>query len=117
MVSSPPRVEPAPAVLSVSLAQDEIIANVTVTPGRIGANEFHVTVVTPGGTLDPVDGLDIRIIDSSGEAPAVTVDVEVLGPNHFLGTVAILDAGPWNLELLVQVSPARVVRLSTTFEL
>ncbi len=117
MVSSPPRVEAAPEVLSVALAQDEIIANVTMTPGRVGANEIHVTIVTPGGTLDPVDGLDIRITESSGELPPVTVDVEDLGPNHFVGTVAILENGPWTLELLVQVSPARVVRLSTTFEL
>ena len=117
MVSSPPQVAAAPAVLSVALAQDEIIANVTVTPGRVGPNELHVTIVTPGGTLDPVDGLDIRIAEPSGEFPPVTVDVEDLGPNHFVGTVAILENGPWTLELLVQVSPARVVRLSTTIEL
>jgi copper transport protein len=117
MVSSPPQVAAAPEVLSVALAQDEIIANVTVTPGRVGPNDLHVTIVTPGGTLDPVDGLDIRITDSSGEFPPVTVDVEDLGPNHFVGTVAILENGPWTLELLVQMSPARVVRLSTTFEL
>lgn len=117
MVSSPPQVAAKPEVLSVALAQDEIIANVTVTPGRVGPNEIHVTVVTPGGTLDPVDGLDIRITESTGEIPPVTVDVEALGPNHFVGTVAILEKGPWTLELLVQVSSARVVRLSTTFEL
>jgi len=117
MVSSPPRVAATPEVLSVNLAQDEIIANVTVTPGRIGPNEIHVTIVTPGGTLDPVDALDIRITESAGEIPPVTVDVENLGPNHFVGTVAILEDGPWTLELLVQVSPARVVRLSTPFEL
>jgi copper transport protein len=117
MVSSPPQVTAAPEVLSVALAQDEIIANVTVTPGRVGPNDLHVTIVTPGGTLDPVDGLDIRITESSGTFPPVTVDVEDLGPNHFVGTVAILENGPWILELLVQVSPARVVRLSTTVEL
>ncbi|MFM8856791.1 MAG: CopD family protein, partial [Actinomycetota bacterium] len=117
MVSSPPQVASTPEVLSVALAQDEIIANVTVTPGRVGPNEIHVTIVTPGGTLDPVDGLDIRITESAGEIPPVTVDVEDLGPNHFIGTVAILENGPWTLELVVQVSPARVVRLSTTFEL
>ncbi len=117
MVSSPPRVAATPEVLSVNLAQDEIIANVTVTPGRIGPNEIHVTIVTPGGTLDPVDALDIRITESAGEIPPVTVDVENLGPNHFVGTVAILEDGPWTLELLVQVSPARVVRLSTPFQL
>jgi len=117
MVSSPPQVAAAPEVLSVALAQDEIIANVTVTPGRVGPNEIHVTVVTPGGTLDPVEELEIRITETSGEIPSVAVDVQDLGPNHFVGTVAILESGPWTLELLVQVSPARVVRLSTTFEL
>lgn len=117
MVSSPPQAVAAPEVLSVTLAQDEIIANVTVTPGKVGANEIHVTIVTPGGSLDPVEGLDIRITESDGETPPVTVDVEYLGPNHFVGTVAILDRGPWTLELVVKESQARVVRLSTAFEL
>lgn len=117
LVASPPRVTATPDVVSLSLAQDDIIANVTVTPGGVGRNEIHVTITTPGGTLDPIDALEIRVTEGGGDLPPVTVDVTPLGPNHFLGTVAILRAGPWNFEFLVEVSPSRVVRLSTTIDI
>jgi copper transport protein len=112
MVSSPPRVGSEPAVIAATLAQDDIIVNATVTPGMIGANEIHITVVTPGGSLDPVDGLEMRMTYEDGDLPPVTVDVDPLGPNHFLGTISILESGVWDLEIIVQVSPSRVVRLA-----
>lgn len=114
LVTSPPQVTAAPSVVTVALAQDDVIANVTITPGGVGPNELHVTIMTPGGALDPVDGLEIRMRDVASDVPPVTVDVEQLGPNHFLGSVAILGSGEWEFEFLVQVSPARIVRLSTT---
>lgn len=117
LVTSPPRVTAVPAVVSASLAQDDIIANVTITPGKVGPNELHVTIVTPGGTLDPVDGLEIRMTRNGSDIPPVTVDVEQLGPNHFLGFAAILQSGNWNFEFLVRVSEARIVRLSTNAEI
>lgn len=116
MVSSPPRVETGPEAVTVALAQDDIIANVTVTPGAVGPNEIHVAITTPGGTLEPVTNLRIRLTESGSDIPPVAADVETLGPNHFLGRVAILGSGTWDLELLVQVTPARIVRLSTTFD-
>ena len=115
MVVSPPEAVARPAVFSAALAQDDIIANVTVTPGRIGANEIHVTVVTPGGSLAPVSGLDMRLSQPGSDTPTVAVAVDALGPNHFLGSVSILSSGDWNLELLVRVDSARIVRLSTIF--
>lgn len=117
MVSAAPQVKTETEVVSLSLVQEDIIANVTVTPGGIGSNEIHVTVMTPGGTLDPVESLGIRMTLEQSDLPAVTVDVETLGPNHFVGSVAILQSGTWSLELLVKVSPSRVVRLSTSIDI
>lgn len=114
LVSSPPQVGAESSVVLASLARDDIIANVTLTPGRVGPNEIHVTVVTPAGTLSPVEGMEIRLTRVGSDLPAVAVPVSSLGPNHFLGTVSILQKGEWNLELLVTVTPARVVLLSTS---
>lgn len=113
MVASSPRVSAAPAVMTATLAQDDIIANVTVTPGMVGANEIHVTVVTPGGALEPVAGLEIRMTQANSEIPPIEVAVDALGPNHYLGSVAIARSGTWGVELIVQVSASRIVRFST----
>lgn len=116
MVSSPPRAEAESSVVVASLAQDDVVANLTVTPGRVGPNEIHLTVTTPAGTLDPVEGVEMRITQQDSDVPAVRVDVESLGPNHFLGSVSVLDAGRWSLEILVRVDPSRIVRLATDLD-
>lgn len=117
LVSSPPQSSASSRVVSVALVQDDIIVNVTVTPGGVGSNEIHLTVVTPGGTLAPVEGLDIRLTEEGSDGPPIAVDVQPLGPNHFLGSVVIVRSGAWAFEFLVQVSSSRIVRLTTTVDI
>lgn len=117
MVSAPPSIRAEPSPISATVAQDDIIVNVTVTPGSVGANEIHVTILPPGGSLAPVDSLAIRLTEADSDIPPIAAEVELLGPNHFVGTVSILRSGVWELELLVNVTPSRVVRLATSIEI
>jgi hypothetical protein len=39
--------------------------------------------------------------------------VEVLGPNHFVGSVSIPYGGVWNMEILVSPDPSSSKRFTT----
>lgn len=117
LVANPPRVVAEPAVFTTSLVQGTTIVDVTVTPGRVGLNEIHLTVQTPSGVLAPVEDLTVRFTQIGSDVPPLDVPVEVLGPNHFSGSVSLLTGGSWTLEILVQVDAASVTRLSTTVDI
>ncbi len=117
LVANPPRVQAEARVFTASLVEGTTIVNVTVTPGRVGVNEVHLTVQTPNGALAPVVGADVRFTLDGSDTPALTVPVEVLGPNHFTGSISLLSAGSWNLEILVQVDAATITRLTTAVDI
>lgn len=117
LVANPPRVVAEPAVFTASLVEGTTIVNVTVTPGRIGVNETHLTVQTPAGALSPVEGVTVRFSRAGSDVPPLDVPMEILGPNHYTGTVSLLAGGPWTMEILVQVDASSVTRLSTTVEI
>lgn len=113
LVANPPRVQAEATVFTASLVDGTTIANVTVTPGRVGVNDVHLTVQTPNGALSPVAGANLRFIFDGSDVPPLAVPIEVLGPNHFTGSVSLLSAGSWTLEILVQVDAATITRLTT----
>lgn len=114
MVGEPPR-PPVPArVTQVTLTQAGLLADVTVTPGRVGTNEMHVVVTPAGGSLTPVSGVRARISLPAAGIPDTPVDLRALGPDHFSGRVAFPVAGDWTLELLVEPTPGSILLLSTT---
>lgn len=117
LVANPPRVQAEAQVFTASLVDGATIANVTVTPGRVGLNDVHVTVQTPNGALSPVAGVTMRFTFEASDVPPLAVPVEVLGPNHFTGSVSLLSAGSWTLEILVQVDASTITRLTTPVDI
>jgi hypothetical protein len=59
----------------------------------------------------------MRFTLDGSDIPALAVPVEVLGPNHFTGSVSLLNGGSWTLEIIVQVDAATVTRLTTTVDI
>lgn len=117
LVANPPQVQAATRVFTASLVEGTTIVDVTVTPARLGANEIHLTVRTPNGALAPVESATVRFSQTDSELPPLEVPVEMLGPNHFSGSVSFLAGGSWTMEILVQVDPSSVTRLTTTVEI
>lgn len=111
LVATPPNPPPASQVFSATLAQGNLIADVSLTPGRVGANEMHIVFSPPGGTLQPVVSVEARL--RSADLPAVPVVLEPDGPNHYLGSVQIPSAGEWTLDLEVEPQNNQTVLLST----
>ncbi len=54
LITLPPQAVAASKVFTTTLAADGVIADFTVTPGRVGQNEIHLVVTPPGGSLEPV---------------------------------------------------------------
>ena len=113
MVAKSPEVSSTSTVFQSSLVEGDMIADVSVTPGRVGYNEIHLTLATPSGSLQPVDTVEMRMTLPDSEIPTVSVAVEQLGPNHYVGSLSVLYAGTWTLEILVNPDPSTSKRFTT----
>lgn len=113
MVAKSPEISSESTVVQLSLVEGDIIADVAVTPGVVGYNEIHLTITTPGGSLQPVDSVEMRMTLAGSEIPAISVPVEELGPNHYVGSLSLLSAGTWTLEVLVFPDPSTSSRFTS----
>ncbi len=114
LVSLPPEPVPASSVFQVSLTEAGLIADVTVTPGQAGPNELHVVLVPPGGNLQPVVGMTVRMNLESRGITNFAVPMDESGPNHYIGAMNLPFSGEWQLDLVVEVEKASTVLLRTT---
>jgi copper transport protein len=112
MVAKSPEIPSTSTVVELSLVDGDMIANLAVTPGLVGFNEMHITIASPAGSLRPVESVEMRMTLPNSEIPAVEVPVEVLGPNHFVGSVSVPYAGVWNVEILVSPDPSSSKRFT-----
>lgn len=113
MVAKSPEVPSESTVVELSLVEGDLIADVAVTPAQVGYNEIHLTITTPNGALQPVEAVEMRMTLAGSEIPAISVPVDELGPNHFVGSLSIVSAGTWTLELLINPDPSTSVRLTS----
>jgi len=113
MVAKSPEIPSKSTVVEVSLANGDMIVNLAVTPGRVGFNELHLTIASPAGSLRPVESVEMRMTLPDSEIPPVAVPIEVLGPNHFVGSLSVLYAGVWNVEILVGPDSTSSKRFTT----
>lgn len=111
LVATPPTPPPVSEVFTATLAQGGLIADVSVTPGRVGGNEMHIVFSPPGGSLQPVVSVEARL--RSADLPPVPVVLLDDGPNHFRGSLQIPSAGEWTLDLEVEPEENQTVLLST----
>jgi copper transport protein len=114
LVALPPQNVAASKVLTATLTSDGVIADVTVTPGRIGENEVHLVITPPGGSIDPVVSTTVDAELPSAGTGLVPGLLEAIGPNHYTGTIVLSQAGDWNLQITVEPTPGQTVVLSTT---
>lgn len=114
LVAQPPRAEVPSAPYEESLAGSGVIASVSISPGRVGANEIHVVLAPSGGSLTRVVDLTVRVSLPAAEVPASPASMMDEGPNHYSGSVLFSQSGEWTLELLVQVTETETVLLKST---
>ncbi|MEP7113685.1 MAG: copper resistance protein CopC, partial [Ilumatobacteraceae bacterium] len=95
LVALPPQTVAASKVFTTTLSNEGVIADVTVTPGRVGQNEVHLVITPPGGSIDPVVSTTVEAQLPSAGTGVVPAILEAIGPNHYTGTIVLSQAGDW----------------------
>jgi copper transport protein len=113
LVSVPPLSVSNAAAFETSVVQSNVIADVRVTPARVGEVEVHILFSPPGGALQSITKATARISLVAEEIPAIPIDVRLVGANHFQAALLVPRAGDWLLEIFVNSEPGKSLRFST----
>jgi copper transport protein len=115
LISTPPTTPAIIEPVTTTLVQAGVLAEVTITPARVGVNELHLVMNPPGGSLQPVGQVSARLVPVGRELPPFAVDVAVAGVNHWTAPLQFPYAGRWELEIVAEVRPLEVARYVTEF--
>jgi len=113
MVAASPRPTVSNAPFSTALVQGDVIANITISPPRVGESEMHVIVSPPNGSLDPVLAMKARFSLASRNVPPIQAELNAVGPNHFVGYIQFVYPGEWKVDVIVSPDANSEVLYST----
>lgn len=118
LVNSPPArgvIERGTAdFLALTLESDRASVDITVSPGRAGRNDLHVSVLGPNGKPLPVDQVSITLGRPDG-GEVERIELEPLDDEHYLAAGQKLrPEGEWRVGVRLQLEGDRRVRLSDT---
>jgi copper transport protein len=101
-----------------SLVQGDVILDLTLTPAAVGENEVHLTFSPPGGGLQEVTDVEVRLTaEGRPDLGPVPVELTPAGPNHAIGYgVQLPYAGDWTIEVLATAPDGARLRYSTIAE-
>jgi hypothetical protein len=83
---------------NVSLVSDNIIADVTVDPARVGKVLIHMEFTPPGGALQQIDAVTGNLIPTDTSLSTQVLWFEKSGSNHFHYEVSVPTPGEWTLD-------------------
>ena len=109
VVALPPRDQASFAPVEASLSQSGLIADVTVTPARVGAAEIHLVIGSLQGSFAQMSSVTARMSLPGKNIPMGPIVLEKTGPNHYTALVNFAFAGKWNIEFLVKPEPTETV--------
>ncbi len=116
--SPPAEAQTTSRTVSATMVQGDLLADVSLIPARVGANDLHLTFSPPGGTLDAVKDATARLVlperDDLGPLP---IELVPAGPNHYIANgLQIPYEGDWTLEVVATTAQDATVRLTTTLD-
>jgi len=112
LVSVPPLSVNTAAPFTATLVQSNVIADITITPARVGNSQIHIVFSPPGGTLESIEFVTARISLVSGEIPPIPIGLKRIGVNHFQANLQVPRGGEWLFELIVKPATNRTLRFS-----
>lgn len=83
---------------NTSLVADDVIADVTVDPARVGRVLIHMEFAPPGGKLQQVESVTGNLIPADGSLSTLILWFEKSGTNHFHYEVSVPTPGEWTLD-------------------
>jgi len=113
IVALPPREQASNAPVEFSLEQSDLIADITVTPARVGSAEIHVAIRSTVGSFAQMTAVSGRLSLPSKRIPNGPVELERTSPNHYTAVVNFPFSGLWHIEFVVKPDPSRTVLFTT----
>jgi len=118
LVALPPQSVAASKVFTATLTSNTpdsgtVIADVTVTPGRVGQNEVHLVITPPGGSIAPVVSSTVHAEQQLAGTGVIAASMQAIGPNHYTGTIVLPVSGNWTLQIIVEPTQGQSVVLSS----
>ena len=107
----------AESTKNVTLVQDGVVADLTFTPTVVGRSEIHALFTPPGGALQPVVSVVVRISLPAASIPSIPVKMVSIGANHWMGVVQVPSAGDWTMEVLVEPTANKQISFSTVVKI
>ena len=83
---------------NASLVAENVIADVTVDPARVGTVLIHMEFAPPGGKLEKIASVTGNLIPPDGSLSTIILWFEESGTNHFHYEVSVPAPGEWTLE-------------------
>ena len=116
-ISSSDALVGAESTKNVTLVQDGVVADLTFTPTVVGRSEIHALFTPPGGALQPVVSVVVRISLPVASIPSIPVKMVSIGANHWMGVVQVPSAGDWTMEVLVEPTANEQISFSTVVKI
>ncbi len=102
MVGTSPQATAASTTYSSTHIQSDVVVDFSILPTRVGAAEVHVYLTPPGGSLSPVENVEMSFSLPARSIPAIPVDLIEVGPNHWSGIMQFPYDGEWTMETRVR---------------
>lgn len=99
--TSPTATASTSSTFSATQIQQDVVADFSILPTRVGTAEIHVYLTPPGGSLSPVESVAMSFTLPSRNIPAIPVKLIEIGPNHWSGVMQFPYAGEWSMETRV----------------
>jgi copper transport protein len=98
LMASNPSQASATAPFSSTITSGGYLATITVSPGRVGANELHIYLSSPNSSLVQPDAVDVTIQDPSRDVDPIKIEVTKAGAGHVINNGASFPyATTWRL--------------------
>jgi len=83
---------------NVALVSEDVIADVTVDPARVGKVLIHMEFSPPGGALQQVESVTGNLIPADSSLSTQILWFEKSGTNHFHFELSVPTPGDWTLD-------------------
>ena len=99
--------------VGVTLKSSKVWVDITMTPGRKGANDVHITSLQPDGAPKDVQDLTLTFALPSDKIAPIKVPLRKLGPGHYLAPGFVVPInGTWRVTAKVLLSQFNLASIS-----
>lgn len=98
LMAANPSQATAAVPFSATLTSQGYLADITVEPARVGANEMHIYLSNPTSSLVQADAVTVTIQDPSRNIDPINIDIAPAGAGHVIANAATFPyAATWQL--------------------